>query len=84
MTRKILKVNVPPHGANIPLHFLTACEPKNAMTDSDLNIWGELVVPVGLLICFGPALALWFVEELKASKQEKAAARAERPENRRR
>ncbi|HWD20434.1 MAG TPA: hypothetical protein VHB20_14260 [Verrucomicrobiae bacterium] len=54
------------------------------MTDSDLNIWGELVVPVGLLICFGPALALWFVEELKASKQEKAAARAERPENRRR
>jgi len=43
------------------------------MTDSNLNIWGELVVPVGVAICFGPALFLWFLMELKASKLEKAA-----------
>ncbi len=49
------------------------------MTDSDLNIWGELVVPVGLLICFGPALFLWFRQERKAGELEKAAVQSQTP-----
>jgi hypothetical protein len=43
------------------------------MTDSNLNFWGEIAVPVGVAICFGPALLVWFFAELKASRQEKAA-----------
>jgi hypothetical protein len=41
------------------------------MTDTDLSLWGELVVPVGLLICFGPALLCWLKEELAAGAAEK-------------
>jgi hypothetical protein len=33
----------------------------------DANIWGLLSVPVGVLFCFGPALATWAVLELKSS-----------------
>jgi hypothetical protein len=51
------------------------------MTDSNLNFWGEIGVPVGLAICFGPALVVWFFAELKASKLEKAARTAP-PDNR--
>jgi hypothetical protein len=40
------------------------------MTDSNLNFWGEIAVPVGLLICFGPALFIWFMAELKAPKEK--------------
>lgn len=40
------------------------------MTDSNLNIWGEIGVPVGLTICFGYALLTWFIQELKAPKEE--------------
>jgi hypothetical protein len=29
----------------------------------DANIWGFLAVPVGVLICFGPALAVWIRKE---------------------
>jgi hypothetical protein len=39
------------------------------MTDTDLNLWGEIVVPVGLLICFGVAMVVWLREEIKAPKE---------------
>ena len=29
------------------------------------------VMPIGVLICFGPALAFWVVAELKGSSEEK-------------
>ena len=29
----------------------------------DSNIWGFLAVPVGVTICFGPALLAWIKEE---------------------
>lgn len=34
------------------------------MIDSvDTNIWGFLAVPVGVLLCFGPALFVWVKDE---------------------
>jgi len=29
----------------------------------DSNIWGFLAVPVGVAVCFGPALLAWIKEE---------------------
>jgi len=40
------------------------------MTDQDLNFWGELVVPVGLAICFGVALVVWLRDELRAEPED--------------
>jgi hypothetical protein len=40
------------------------------MTDTNLNYWGELVVPVGLLICFGVALWVWLRQELRAGTKD--------------
>jgi hypothetical protein len=41
------------------------------MTNTNLAYWGMIVVPVGLLICFGPALWVWLREELRAGAAEK-------------
>ena len=41
------------------------------MEDTNLNLWGLIVVPVGLTICFGLALCVWLVEELRAEPEEK-------------
>jgi len=38
------------------------------MHDTDLALWGLIVVPVGLVICFGYALWVWLREELRADK----------------
>jgi hypothetical protein len=40
------------------------------MTDSNLNFWGLIAVPVGLLICFGVALLVWLREELRAEPED--------------
>lgn len=39
----------------------------------DVNIWGEFVVPVGIMICFGPALIAAAIMGLrsKADKEKK-------------
>ena len=34
-----------------------------------------IVVPVGLAICFGPAVLVWLREELRAGKLEKQKSR---------
>ena len=41
------------------------------MTDTDLSLWGIAVVPLGLLICFGPAMLVWLKEEMAAGAAEK-------------
>jgi len=41
------------------------------MTDTDLAMWGLIVVPIGVAICFGPALLVWFREEIRAGAEEK-------------
>ncbi|HEX4122861.1 MAG TPA: hypothetical protein VH619_19775 [Verrucomicrobiae bacterium] len=38
------------------------------MTDSNLNFWGVIGVPVGLAICFGVALLVWLRDELRNDK----------------
>jgi hypothetical protein len=40
------------------------------MTDSNLNIWGVLSVPVGVSICFGVALLFWLRDEIRAGSKE--------------
>jgi len=41
------------------------------MTDTNLAYWGLWLVPLGLAICFGPALAVWLRAEIKAGKDKK-------------
>jgi len=45
------------------------------MTDIDLNLWGLIVVPVGLTICFGLALLVWLRDELRAGPEEEKSER---------
>jgi hypothetical protein len=40
------------------------------MTDTDLNFWGMIAVPVGVAICFGIALAVWLIDEIRAPKEK--------------
>jgi hypothetical protein len=41
------------------------------MTDTNLNVWGLLSVPVGVSICFGVALLVWLRDEIRAGSEEK-------------
>jgi hypothetical protein len=41
------------------------------MEDTNLNFWGELVVPVGVAICFGLALLVWLRDEFRARSDPK-------------
>lgn len=41
------------------------------MHDLDLAWWGEIVVPLGVVICFGPALLVWFREEMNVGPDDK-------------
>jgi hypothetical protein len=41
------------------------------MTDTNLAPWGLWLVPLGLAICFGPALIAWLRAEIKAGKDKK-------------
>jgi hypothetical protein len=40
------------------------------MTDTDLNFWGLIAVPVGVAICFGVALLAWLRDEIRAPKEK--------------
>ena len=31
----------------------------------DMNYWGLVVVPLGVAMCFGPAVLVWFFAELR-------------------
>jgi hypothetical protein len=39
------------------------------MSDTDLNFWGLIAVPVGVAICFGIALLVWLRDEVRQDKQ---------------
>jgi hypothetical protein len=41
------------------------------MTDTDLALWGMIVVPVGVALCFGPALLVWLRDEFRAGAARK-------------
>jgi hypothetical protein len=41
------------------------------MTNTNLAYWGMAVVPIGVALCFGPALLVWLRDELRASAAEK-------------
>jgi hypothetical protein len=40
----------------------------------DANIWGLISVPIGLSICFWPALITWVVLELRSPAEDKGTA----------
>jgi hypothetical protein len=42
-----------------------------SLLNGDLSIWGVLAMPVGVAICFGPALAVWISEEIRGEAGEK-------------
>jgi hypothetical protein len=44
---------------------------RTFMEDTNYNFWGLIVVPVGLLICFGLALLVWLRAELTAEPEDK-------------
>ncbi len=41
------------------------------MVDTDLSLWGIWAMPVGITICFGPALLYWLKMELAAEPETK-------------
>jgi hypothetical protein len=49
-----------------------------AMTDINLATWGMIVVPIGVAVCFGPALLVWLREEIRPESAEK-----DKPQNKR-
>jgi hypothetical protein len=55
----------------ISLHFAPIAHPAAVMTELDLAWWGLIVVPVGVAICFGPALLVWLVQEFRGDTAEK-------------
>jgi len=38
--------------------------------NGDLSIWGVIAMPVGVAICFGPALVTWLKAEIKTSEKD--------------
>jgi len=40
------------------------------MTDTNLNYWGLISVPVGVCICFGLALLVWLRDELRTGPKD--------------
>jgi len=45
-----------------------------SLLNGDLSIWGVLAMPLGVAICFGPALAVWLKAEMKPDKDDETAA----------
>jgi hypothetical protein len=43
--------------------------------EHDLSLWGIFAMPVGLLVCFGPALLVWIKAELRDASAAKKARR---------
>jgi hypothetical protein len=41
------------------------------LLNGDLSIWGVLAMPLGVALCFGPALLVWLKEELGTAEKHK-------------
>ncbi len=39
--------------------------------DFDMNWWGVLAMPVGVVICFGPVIVAWILAEKKSEAAPK-------------
>jgi hypothetical protein len=42
-----------------------------SLLNGDLSIWGVLAMPLGVTLCFGPALLVWLKEELRSPEKPK-------------
>jgi hypothetical protein len=42
-----------------------------SLLNGDLSIWGVLAMPLGVALCFGPALLVWVKEELETPEKHK-------------
>jgi len=42
-----------------------------SLLNGDLSIWGVLAMPLGVALCFGPALLVWLKEELGSAEKHK-------------
>ena len=42
-----------------------------SLLNGDLSIWGVIAMPVGVAICFGPAVAVWLKEELRGEPNDR-------------
>ncbi len=42
-----------------------------SLLNGDLSIWGVLAMPLGVALCFGPALLVWLKEELGTPEKHK-------------
>jgi hypothetical protein len=38
---------------------------------SDVNVWGIFAMPVGVALCFGPAMLVWWLMEGRKQQQQK-------------
>jgi hypothetical protein len=45
----------------------------------DDNIWGIIAMPIGISVCFGPALICWLIEERRQTPAEPATQTASKP-----
>ena len=42
-----------------------------SLLNGDLSIWGVLAMPLGVALCFGPAILVWLKEEFGGSEKNK-------------
>ncbi len=42
---------------------------------TDMNYWGIMVVPIGVAICFGPAMIVWWLVDSRRQPQPATKAR---------
>jgi len=42
-----------------------------SLLNGDLSVWGVFAMPLGVLLCFGPALFVWLKAELRTPPEEK-------------
>ena len=42
-----------------------------SLLNGDLSIWGVLAMPLGVALCFGPALLVWLKQELGSAEKDK-------------
>jgi hypothetical protein len=45
-------------------------ESLTSLLNGDLSIWGVITMPIGVAICFGPALVVWLKAEFKSEEDE--------------
>ncbi len=51
-----------------PLDYMDSLQ---SLLNGDLSIWGVLAMPLGVALCFGPALLVWLKEELQSPEKPK-------------